>query len=103
MNKKLLLLCLLLICGLCHTAGKTTFKVLQMNLWHGTTKVPGGEQGVIDILEQTDPDVVFFCEIRDGRTFIPKLIEEMKKGFLKVEGDLSLMAKLNRIFPRGNA
>lgn len=30
-------------------------------------------------------------------------IEEMKKGFLKVEGDLSLMAKLNRIFPRGNA
>lgn len=79
MNKKLLLLCLLLICGLCHTAGKTTFKVLQMNLWHGTTKVPGGEQGVIDILEQTDPDVVFFCEIRDGRTFIPKLIEEMKK------------------------
>ncbi len=80
MKKYILLLAgLFCLTGFCGTEAKTTFKVLQMNLWHGTSKVPGGYQGVIDILEQVDPDVVFFCEIWDGPKFIANITEEMKK------------------------
>lgn len=77
--KKIFLLCVLLFCGLHVAWAQGSFKVLQLNLWHGTSKVPGGEQGVIDILEQTDPDVVFFCEIWNGPDFVRRVAQEMKK------------------------
>ena len=79
MKKIFILLCVFLFCGYHATWAKNTFKVLQMNLWHGTSKVPGGEQGVIDVLEQIDPDVVFFCEIWNGPDFIRRVNQEMKK------------------------
>ena len=76
---RIFLLCALIVCGLLAAWGQSTVKVLQLNLWHGTSKVPGGEQGVIDLLEQTDPDVVFLCEIWNGPEFVRHVAEEMKK------------------------
>ena len=67
----LLLLCLFCLVNVCHAKAKDTFTVFQLNLWHGCTKVPNGDQGIIDVLDQMDADVVFLCEIRDGKQFIP--------------------------------
>ena len=60
---------------------KTSLKLLQLNLWHQTTKVPGGFEGLVSTLEQTDPDVIFFCETRmeKNHEFVARLKEEMKK------------------------
>ena len=73
----LLLLCLFCLVNVCHAKAKDTFTVFQLNLWHGCTKVPNGDQGIIDVLDQMDADVVFLCEIRDGKQFIPHVIEEL--------------------------
>ena len=75
----LLLLCLFCLVNVCHAKAKDTFTVFQLNLWHGCTKVPNGDQGIIDVLDQMDGDVVFLCEIRDGKQFIPHVIEELEK------------------------
>lgn len=75
----LLLLCLFCLVNVCHAKAKDTFTVFQLNLWHGCTKVPNGDQGIIDVLDQMDADVVFLCEIRDGKQFIPHVIEELEK------------------------
>lgn len=45
---------------------KDTFTVFQLNLWHGCTKVPNGDQGIIDVLDQMDADVSF--SVRNQRT-----------------------------------
>ena len=45
----------------------------------GCTKVPNGDQGIIDVLDQMDADVVFLCEIRDGKQFIPHVIEDWRR------------------------
>ncbi len=59
---------------------RKTLLPLQLNLWHGCTKVPNGDQGIIDVLDQMDADVVFLCEIRDGKQFIPHVIENYGEG-----------------------
>lgn len=53
--------------------------VLQINTWQETTTVPGGFQGLTDIILQTNPDVVLLCEIRNynDEAFIPKLTEAL--------------------------
>lgn len=81
MKKSLLLLLLCLFCSvnLCNAKAKSTFTVFQLNLWHGGAKVSNGDQGIIDVLDQMDADVVFLCEVRDGKRFIPHVIEELKK------------------------
>ena len=81
MKKNLLLLLLCLFCSvnLCNAKAKSTFTVFQLNLWHGGAKVPNGDQGIIDVLDQMDADVVFLCEVRDGKRFIPHVIEELNK------------------------
>ena len=76
--KKNIVFCLLLLVAACNIHAKDSFKVLQLNLWHGMTKVDESYQCLVDLLKTTDPDVVFFCEIRDGKKFIPKLIEDLK-------------------------
>ena len=55
------------------------FKVLQLSLWNGATTVPGGYEGFLKLLEQTDPDVVFLCEIKDGPHFMKRVIDAMKR------------------------
>ena len=47
----LLLLCLFCLVNVCHAKAKDTFTVFQLNLWHGCTKVPNGDQGIIDVLK----------------------------------------------------
>lgn len=47
-------------------SGGEELKVLQLNTWVHGTIVPGGEKGVADVIDQTDPDVVFLCELDAG-------------------------------------
>lgn len=60
---------------------KQTFTVLQLNLWHEGSKVPNGYQGIVDVLDQVDADIVFLCEIRDfgGNKFMPRVLEDLEK------------------------
>ena len=51
----LLLLCLFCLVNVCHAKAKDTFTVFQLNLWHGCTKVPNGDQGIIDGIGSVDP------------------------------------------------
>ena len=68
MKKNLLLLLLYLFCSvnLCNAKAKSTFTVFQLNLWHGGAKVPNGDQGIIDVLDQMDADVVLKSEMESG-------------------------------------
>lgn len=56
-------------------------KILQLNLWYQTTLVPEGFQGLVDLIEQTDPDIIFFCELRMEKEnpFISELKLELEK------------------------
>lgn len=72
----LLLLCLFCLVNVCHAKAKDTFTVFQLNLWHGCTKVPNGDQGIIDVLDQMDADVVFLCEISTENS-LPSCVEEL--------------------------
>ena len=56
-----------------------TVSVLQLNLWNGATTVPGGYEGFIRLLEETDPDVVLLCEIKDGKRFMSRVEEDMQR------------------------
>ena len=79
---------ILLSCFLClsasfgfnmaQTCGKG-IKVLQLNLWGGTSKVSDGYQGFLDLLEEVDPDIVFLCEISGGQKFVHRVIQDMKQ------------------------
>ena len=75
-----LLLCLSASFGfnMAQTCGKG-IKVLQLNLWGGTSKVSDGYQGFLDLLEEVDPDIVFLCEISGGQKFVHRVIQDMKQ------------------------
>ena len=78
------IICPLLIClflGKIHAKEEIDFKVLQLNLWHEGSKVPDGYCGILDVLDRTDADVVFLCEIRDfdGNQFMPRILKDLKK------------------------
>lgn len=81
--KKIMFLLLAWFClsGLGAAKPAKTFTVLQLNLWHEGSKVPDGYQGIVDVLDQVDADVVFLCEIRDfnGKKFMPRVVEDLKK------------------------
>ncbi len=84
------ILFLILVCAAClHLSAKkeTSFTVLQLNLWHGGTKVPGGYQGILDVLDQTNADVIFLCEIKDGQQFMPKILEDLEKRGKRYYGE----------------
>lgn len=83
MKKRNFILLLLFICISlsCSTGDHTKeLKILQINLWHGTTSVPDGFSGLVSIIEQTDPDVVLLCEVRnqDNWDFISRLVDTLK-------------------------
>lgn len=83
MKKLIYLLGLLCSINIGLIKAADTFTVLQMNLWHGGTKVPNGYQGIVDVLDQINADVVFLCEIRDGNKFINNVLNDLKtKGKL---------------------
>ena len=84
MKKFNILLCLLFLLGFfvfCAQRQTVRLKVLQLNLWIQGRIVPGGVGGIIDIIDQTNPDIVFLCEIRkeENNPFIDNLKEELKK------------------------
>ena len=62
------------------TKASDTFTVLQLNLWQGGSKVPGGQQGIVDVLTQVDADVVFLCEISGGQQFVEQLLDKLKSS-----------------------
>ena len=62
------------------TKASDTFTVLQLNLWHGGGRVPGGQQGIVDVLTQVDADVVFLCEISGGQQFVEQLLDKLKSS-----------------------
>jgi len=75
---------LFLLCWVClksYAQENTSFTVLQLNLWHEGSKVPNGYQGILDVLDQVNADVVFLCEIRDfkGDKFMPRILNDLKK------------------------
>ncbi len=66
MNKiiKLLIITILLpLCTFKAACKQNTLKVLQLNLWVLGENVPDGLKGIVDIIDQTDPDIALFCEI----------------------------------------
>lgn len=55
-----LLFCLLVLSAWSNAENADdTFTVYQMNLWHEGSKVPNGYQGILDVLDEVDADVVF--------------------------------------------
>ncbi|WP_293753922.1 endonuclease/exonuclease/phosphatase family protein [uncultured Parabacteroides sp.] len=84
MKKINILLCSLLLLGLsvsCIGKQSVSLKVLQLNLWYQGGIVPDGVGGIIDIIDQTNPDIIFLCEIRKEKNnpFIEDLKDELKK------------------------
>ncbi|MDR1338554.1 MAG: endonuclease/exonuclease/phosphatase family protein [Prevotellaceae bacterium] len=75
------LLLFALVSGSCSTNRETELKVLQLNLWMQARNVPGAPEGVVDIVEQTDADLVLLCELSAGseKPFTGWLVEELKK------------------------
>ena len=59
----------------------THLKVLQMNIWQEGTMVNGGFEAIADEIVHTDPDVVFFSEVRNynGTRFISRILEALTR------------------------
>lgn len=77
------ILCLFLLCAVClalYAQDRNRFTILQLNLWHEGSKVPDGYQGILDVLDQVNADVVFLCEIRnpDGNKFMPGILKDLE-------------------------
>jgi endonuclease/exonuclease/phosphatase family metal-dependent hydrolase/UDP-2,3-diacylglucosamine pyrophosphatase LpxH len=66
-------------------------KVLQLNVWVNASRVEGGTQGLIDLIDRTDPDVVLLCElasVADGGTSLAQqVIDELGKRGKTYYGD----------------
>jgi endonuclease/exonuclease/phosphatase family metal-dependent hydrolase len=80
--KQLLFYCLLLVLPMLScTPENTELKVLQLNVWVNGTNVPEAPQGMVDIIDQTDPDVVLLCELlaASESPLTQQLIEELGK------------------------
>ena len=66
------------LCVSCVDGEYQSLKVLQLNVWGEGGPVPNGFQGIIDIIDQTDPDVVLLQEIR-GQIAINVFIDSLQK------------------------
>lgn len=101
-----LLTCLFFISQLfisCAKEESTTLKVLQLNLWHQGQKVPEGVPGIVDVIDQTDPDVVLMCELTrdEEQQFVSFLVDELEKRGKKYISDnqRSNVAILSKYIP----
>ncbi|MDU1889725.1 MAG: endonuclease/exonuclease/phosphatase family protein [Dysgonomonas sp.] len=85
-NLLILCLCTLLFCPVTQASATNRgsndnealtkakkIKVLQLNLWHGGTKVANSLNSITDIIDQLDPDIVLFCEIHNGNKYLEEL------------------------------
>lgn len=81
---KQLYILLSLLLGLfvsCNKKQPVPIKILQLNLWYQGEIVSNGVEGIVDIINQTDPDIIFLCEIqrKENNPFIEELKDELKK------------------------
>src|SRR5690606_12604970 len=55
-------------------------KVLQINVWQGTTAVQDGFKGLVQIIEQTDPDIILLSETQ-GKNIdvVNKLVDTLQQ------------------------
>lgn len=90
-----LYLLLFLIPMVCMGQETIPLKVLQINLWGEGGEVPDGYNGIVGIIDQTDPDIVLLCEIRniENKPFIPRLIlslQQKEKSYFGESLDLGV-------------
>lgn len=66
-----------------------TLRVLQLNLWGQGENVTGGVKGIVDIIDQTDPDIAFLCEIFSSKEtcFMRYLTSELNKRGKRYYGE----------------
>lgn len=64
-------------------------KVLQINLWHATSVFPEAFDGLISIIEQTDPDIVLLSEVRNSQNIdlIAKITNALQEKGKKYYGE----------------
>lgn len=93
MKKSILLFfCCCIIIGNCQAEKKTgkdiKLKVLQLNTWQETTMVEDGWTGIIDIINQIQPDIILLSEIRNyqNKDFIANLKQALYKKGISYEG-----------------
>lgn len=62
------------------SAQKTSFKVLQLNIWHEGRTVPNGYDAIIEEILDKNPDVALFSEVNNhnGVDFVSKLLKDLK-------------------------
>jgi len=87
MKKALLILTLISTFTFLHAKKDVRFSVFQLNLWHCGTKVPNGYQGIVDVVDEVNADIVFLCEVNNSKTFIPTLINDLEKRGKHYYGD----------------
>jgi endonuclease/exonuclease/phosphatase family metal-dependent hydrolase len=79
MNKCLLVALTLITLLACNTKKQQKVKILQLNLWMQATNVQNGQQGVVEIIQQVDPDLVLLCELTPNSNFTDWLVSELDK------------------------
>lgn len=88
MKKIFYLFCALLILFSCNTKApkqdeakdSKTFKVLQFNIWQEGTIVPGGYEGVIRQILESEADFITLSEVRNYKDtrFCDRIVESLK-------------------------
>ncbi|MDR1723245.1 MAG: endonuclease/exonuclease/phosphatase family protein [Tannerella sp.] len=53
-----------------------TLKVFQLNTWMNGSRVEGGKEGLIAIIEQLHPDVVLLCELASNETSLTYYLQK---------------------------
>ncbi|MDR2765073.1 MAG: metallophosphoesterase [Tannerella sp.] len=74
----------------CSQERSVGLKVLQLNVWVNASRVEGGEQGLVDVVDRTDADVVLLCELYTGEGETPlaqKVIDALAKRGKTYFGD----------------
>ncbi len=76
---------LVMLVGLITLAGcqkaEKSFTVLQWNIWHEGTKVPGGYEAIVNEIARLQPDFVTLSEVRNfnGVDFSNELLSSLKE------------------------
>ena len=60
-------------------------KVLQLNTWFECSKVENGTQALADIIQDTDPEVVFLCEVWH-EPFLTELLDSLQARGIQYYG-----------------
>lgn len=77
-----LTVCILLALSalLAGASAPDTLKVLQLNIWNQCSNVDGAVESIIDVLDQTGPDIAFLCEMSGpDRNFMEHITSGLRK------------------------